>query len=427
MLKEARYMSLDRYAGTPIAKDYCLRIADELTMQEGRRRHRKPDDQKSFVVAIEAIVGDLLVSSTSEASPYCFRSMMNQSFVGETVRATTFRKVVTGLEKLGLIEIEKGGNHSRPFVASDVAQYDPGMATRFKCSDKMAFSAGDLFGAGITAHFPITPKLDLVTVRSSSVRQGAAKARGRIIRMPKTEELKAQRDRLWRLNSFLIEQDFGSIAFKGLYRGFNMGDEAGFNWNKGGRLYAHGDDNFQQFKKADRLGIQINGTPVAEIDINASYLTILLSMNGHSLPNRQDIYDIEGLPREVVKAWIRVALGAKSFSTRWPSSVVDELGGAKRKMKFKIKDVEEKILQEFPPLLDWPTSDMSWADLMFIESEAIYLSLERLAEQNIPALPVHDALLVPAEFETEAKLALRESFKIFTGVTPKLTVNVGKR
>ena len=206
-----------------------------------------------------------------------------------------------------------------------------------------------------------------------------------------------------------------------------MGDEASFNWNKGGRLYAHGDDNFQQFKKADRLGIQINGAPVAEIDINASYLTILLAMYGHSLPDRQDIYDIEGLPREVVKAWIRVALGAKSFSPRWPGSVLDELGDGNRRMKFKIKDVKEKILQEFPSLLDWPTSEMTWADLMFIESEAIYLTLEMLADQNIPALPVHDALLVPADFETEAKLALIESFKMFTGVTPRLTVSGGKR
>ena len=47
-----------------------------------------------------------------------------------------------------------------------------------------------------------------------------------------------------------------------------------FNWNMGGRLYSHGESNYQQMESADRLRMTINGEEVCEIDIRASYLTI---------------------------------------------------------------------------------------------------------------------------------------------------------
>ena len=56
---------------------------------------------------------------------------------------------------------------------------------------------------------------------------------------------------------------------------FNNGDHPKFNWNMGGRLYSYGESNYQQMESADRLRMTINGEEVCEIDIRASYLTIL--------------------------------------------------------------------------------------------------------------------------------------------------------
>ena len=46
--------------------------------------------------------------------------------------------------------------------------------------------------------------------------------------------------------------------------------------------------------------------------INASYLTIYHGLLGVPLPDKEDIYAIDGLPREVVKAWFSVSFGVQS-------------------------------------------------------------------------------------------------------------------
>ena len=48
----------------------------------------------------------------------------------------------------------------------------------------------------------------------------------------------------------------------------------------------------------------IGGEEVFEIDINASYLTILHGIAGYPLPNKDDLYAIGSYNRVIVKAWI---------------------------------------------------------------------------------------------------------------------------
>ena len=60
----------------------------------------------------------------------------------------------------------------------------------------------------------------------------------------------------------------------------------------------------------------IGGEEVVEIDINASYLTILHGMAGYPLPNRDDLYAIGGYNRTIVKAWITATIGHHGFHTR---------------------------------------------------------------------------------------------------------------
>ena len=47
-------------------------------------------------------------------------------------------------------------------------------------------------------------------------------------------------------------------------------------------------------RKAERPNLLINGEAISEIDINASYLSILHGISGYPLPDREDIYDIGG-------------------------------------------------------------------------------------------------------------------------------------
>ena len=68
----------------------------------------------------------------------------------------------------------------------------------------------------------------------------------------------------------------------------------------------------------------IDGQPVVEIDIRASFLTILHALREEPLDLSRDPYAIAGLPRSVVKAWINMTLGHDRFHTRWPKEIAKE-------------------------------------------------------------------------------------------------------
>jgi len=71
----------------------------------------------------------------------------------------------------------------------------------------------------------------------------------------------------------------------------------------------------------------INGEPVAEIDIRASYLTIFLSKHGIQLDAEQDPYVLEGPEppdRSAVKAWMVATFGNSKPIRRWPPKMVQK-------------------------------------------------------------------------------------------------------
>ena len=151
------------------------------------------------------------------------------------------------------------------------------------------------------------------------------KQKGRSLPVPDCETSAALASQIHRLNDFLAGFEFEGCDFGGFFRRFNMADQPGFAFNKGGRLYCDDGDSYQQMKKAERLALMINGSSVVEIDINASYLTILHSLKQAPLPDRADIYDIPGLDRRIAKAWLTATLAMTSFicagrQKQWRSS-----------------------------------------------------------------------------------------------------------
>ena len=57
---------------------------------------------------------------------------------------------------------------------------------------------------------------------------------------------------------------------------------------------------------------------------------------------------------------------------------------------------------------------------MYLESSAIVATLGDLMAKGIPALPVHDSVIVPAGFELQAALALGRNWEEVTGAWPAL-------
>ena len=53
----------------------------------------------------------------------------------------------------------------------------------------------------------------------------------------------------------------------------------------------------------------------------------------------------------------------------------------------------------------------------------ILRTVESLADQGVPCLPVHDSIIVPAGDQELAAKALIEAFRMTVGVTPHLKIS----
>ena len=109
------------------------------------------------------------------------------------------------------------------------------------------------------------------------------------------------------------------------HRTFNLGDEEGFAWNKGGRLYSDGKGSYQNIPRPERLKMTIDGESVCEIDIRASYLTILHAL--HRVPfyvsTEVDPYQISGIPGTSSRLGVPCALARRAHGRGGPLNTVE--------------------------------------------------------------------------------------------------------
>ena len=82
------------------------------------------------------------------------------------------------------------------------------------------------------------------------------------------------------------------------------------------------------------------------------------------------------------------------------------------------------ILDHFPMLADWPSQKVTWADLMFTESEIIIgTMLELMHSYGIPCFSVHDSIIVRKSDQRIAMETLKDQFFRRTSIEPRLKVN----
>jgi hypothetical protein len=238
-------------------------------------------------------------------------------------------------------------------------------------------------------------------------------------------KVKLLHERMTRLNAFITEHVVAPVPLKGLRRIFSGGEAPSFNWNKGGRVYAVG-GGYQMLGKAERRGITIDGEPTVEIDVKASFITILSAMRGMPLPHGLDPYEVSELPREVAKAAVTMTLGHDRFHVRWPTAVKNDLEerlGVSVSKVFPLHTVKERLTAALPAMENWGRTGISWMDLQYVESEALLTAVERLAyEHRVPTLPLHDSLIVPVSSSELAMEVLAHSFEEVVGVRPLLTM-----
>jgi len=86
--------------------------------------------------------------------------------------------------------------------------------------------------------------------------------------------------------------------------------------------------------------------------------------------------------------------------------------------------IQTDILDYFPMLADWPSQKVTWADLMFTESEIIIgTMLELMQSYGIPCFSVHDSIIVRKSDQQIAMETLKDQFFRRTNIEPRLKVN----
>lgn len=203
----------------------------------------------------------------------------------------------------------------------------------------------------------------------------------------------------------------------------------------GGRYYALGSESFQVMSEAERSKITIDGSPVVEVDIHACNLTIFLALTGTRELPKGDLYDHVGLPpgtlnaRTAVKQWVVQSFGSGKPACRWARNSPE---AAKRVRPSVVRDA---ALQAYPSLRDLsvvvpvdlavslPSGKRCWAVGQYLtnwESRIMQGALGYLRAERVLGLPMHDALIVPAEAARFARQALEGAFFALLGVIPKL-------
>ena len=286
----------------------------EYELSSDARKNKRRKTAETLLSAIERFIGDLLLAvSEPKANGWVYRSLAAASFDDSSVSYRTFKSVAEALGTLGLIEKKVGYRRVMRFNPDDPWLAHSTHATRFRATAELVSKARE---AGITTenikeHFVRgLPEHPLILKATSKRNSHGAKFRGKRMKFTHTDRTDQLEDEVKSLNQFLDGFDIRGGTHGGYVRTFNMGDDPSFDWNKGGRLYSPGESSYQQLAKEQRLRMTINGEPVKEMDIRASYPTILFARFGQSAELSADPYDVPGLPRAVVKKWMVATFGS---------------------------------------------------------------------------------------------------------------------
>jgi hypothetical protein len=421
-----RYADLRSRARTPEARRLITRIRDDIEELErklgSRVRKRREKSGEKLVDAIERFVGDLLRVRAGTTTPArMFRSTGKTSFERDPVKYDMFIKVLEGLKALELVSHLKGQTRYRkasfePNVFISVALN--GRAARFWATNKLLRLAKH-YGVDGSNFAPEPPKYPLV-LRGYGTGRGRNRERGPKIkfeRNPKTERLEAD---VRELNEFVARFELAGGRHDGYTRVFNNG-----SWKAGGRLYGDGQHNYQQMLDTERQKMTINGEPVAEIDIKASHLTIYHARLGEPLKGSSDPYVLAGVDRPIAKLWMLASFGNSKPATRWPPEMIENFKkdtGKDLGREAKARDVARKMLAAFPALKKLEDHSDIWADLQFLEAEAVIGTMLSLMRHfRVPSLSMHDGIILPRSWARQGKTVLAREYRRVVGVEPMLT------
>lgn len=385
----------------------------EFQFQQGSRKRKfKADVLSRFKSTLAALLGDLLYAqSTKDAEGFCWRRSNRTSFSSTLAESRHYESIKSSWRDLGYLEVVDGFRGNDDWEGKN---YYPGSqstkwATRLRATPKLLQYLAE-FGIradNVNYHFKRSLGRSQPIHLKSSKNQTTGK--NKRIELPQSPKLRALEEEVNRINAFLSDQDFSFGPAPYLYRVFNNGDSPDFNWNYGGRFYASGENNFIQNKEY-RQGLKINGSPAISLDITACQLTLLHGLIGFDLDADEDPYHIDSVSRDDVKVQVNIIIGRGVVSE--PETETKNI---------KARRIETEVVQRFPVLKYMRSHGWESLGLQAVESNIMTKTLLRLQNKHsIPALPVHDCLIVSEQDADRAEAVFSEVFVNQADIKPKI-------
>lgn len=175
-------------------------------------------------------------------------------------------------------------------------------------------------------------------------------------------------------------------------------EEAPREFNNHGRLYG---GFWEYLPKSERHLIRIDGHQVAEVDFAGMFVHLAYAEAGLP-PMADDPYlGIEGMPRDAAKIAMSALLCKRGPMRRMPSKLRELLDA-----NWTGRLVAEALADRHPGIAHLMGHGVG-LKLMHTESRIMVSALLSLIGQGIPALPIHDALLVAQDKAEHCAEAMR--------------------
>lgn len=400
-----------------------------------RTRARKPLDETNHLKRIEAVVCNLahavlMPPPTGRIAVQLGNRRKGRSRYDSTVLGKTLSPLVWMLKDVDFLHAK-----AFPIIRGEVSSIAPS-----------PWFAGKVPEYGIKLSDFGRDEAEEVVLLTRNTREalnwwsqtGARKLYRERIDYDDTAETRAFRDVVRRLNAFLSDADIGFLDDdqephidpfdRTLRRRFLVLPGQEVRFDQGGRLFG---GFWQTLKSERRRHIRINGEPVVVLDYGSMFTRLAYAEVG-ARPPKGDLYAIPGL--EGYRSGVKMAMNCFLFDggprRSWPSTLGVGVGDdgeaaadpcsvaasfeARLPTGWGVGKAKKAILHVHPTL------KKAWGlclgyKLMFQESQILIAVLKHLASLKIPALGLHDGLMVAVSNKEVAKKVMMEVADGITG------------
>lgn len=393
-------------------------VEDHEQRQELRRRRRRPADQAVFEETVTAVVSDALYHGLLGERRWLAVTRSNRKLgAGSRYRPPALSKtlpaVLDRLEAVGLIRQRLGQARTA---------FQKGVTTTIKAS-RVLLKQGEASSIG-PEDFQRLPAEEIIVLRGP--KQG--RRPGPDLEYRDNAYTRQARSELQTLNAWLEQADlsFDAAVLEDDDRAIDTSDRrlrrifTRGSFESGGRLFG---GFWQRLKSSERLaGLTIDDAPAAYLDYGQMTARIAYGEAGADLPPG-DLYVVAGLEpfREGVKKLISALLFADTRLQRKPQGTARLLP-----RHYSMAELTERVRQAHGPIANFFERGMGH-HLQFRESEVLVAALLALRDAGIPALPVHDAVLVRYDQANTAAETMVRVFREKIGVDAEVRITWPRR